>query len=201
MKVCTGCGIEKGFGEFHKRSASVDGLNARCKVCMKLADAKRYQNNTEARAERNKIYRTKNSEVLKIKKKFYQKNRPQAIRDAENARKREWRKANSARVREWHERYHERKPHLRSAFNAKYKAAKLQATPVWANFKAIEEFYAAADFLSMVTGEWYEVDHIVPIRSKLVCGLHCEANLQILTLEANRSKSNRFWPDMPGIPF
>jgi hypothetical protein len=41
------------------------------------------------------------------------------------------------------------------------------------------------------------VDHIVPLVSKFVCGLHCEANLQLLPGPENQRKGNRVWPDMP----
>ena len=40
---------------------------------------------------------------------------------------------------------------------------------------------------------------IVPIINPLVCGLHCESNLQILRADENMKKSNRHWPDMPTI--
>lgn len=42
-----------------------------------------------------------------------------------------------------------------------------------------------------------EVDHIVPIKSDIVCGLHCIDNFQLMTREDNARKGNRFWPDMP----
>ena len=32
--------------------------------------------------------------------------------------------------------------------------------------------------LKKTTGQRWEVDHIVPIKSKLVCGLHCASNLR-----------------------
>ncbi|HEX4608225.1 MAG TPA: hypothetical protein VH092_08465 [Urbifossiella sp.] len=61
----------------------------------------------------------------------------------------------------------------------------------WADLDAIKSIYQDANRLGLT------VDHIVPLVSKLVCGLHCEANLQLITFEENLRKSNRFWPDMP----
>jgi len=88
----------------------------------------------------------------------------------------------------------------RGAINAranKRNATKIKATPSWADLKAIKEIYELAVFLSETLGEPYHVDHIVPLRSKLVCGLHWEQNLQVLPWLENIQKSNKTWPDMP----
>ena len=66
------------------------------------------------------------------------------------------------------------------------------ATPRWADPRAIREFYRAAP-------DGHDVDHIVPLVSQHVCGLHCEANLQYLPSALNQSKRNFWWPDMPRI--
>jgi hypothetical protein len=84
-----------------------------------------------------------------------------------------------------------------NAKTARRKAREMKATPLWADREKIEEFYFAADFLGMVTGEWYHVDHSVPMQSEIVCGLHTEQNLQVLPASDNLRKSNRRWPDMP----
>lgn len=76
------------------------------------------------------------------------------------------------------------------------RALKMQATPAWADVDAIGAFYAEARRLTRETGIAHHVDHIVPLKSKLVCGLHCEANLQVLPGAANLSKGNRVWPNM-----
>lgn len=55
--------------------------------------------------------------------------------------------------------------------------------------------YRTAEKLTQDTGVMYHVDHIIPINSPLVCGLHTDANLQILTAEENMKKSNRLIPE------
>ena len=61
----------------------------------------------------------------------------------------------------------------------------------WADLDAMAEVYQEAEYTGL------HVDHIIPLQSKHVCGLHVWDNLQLLTESENKAKGNRRWPDMP----
>lgn len=84
-----------------------------------------------------------------------------------------------------------------AAKQARRRLALEQATPQWADLKLMLNLYEEAQVISASTGVSHHVDHVVPLTSKYVCGLHCEANLQVLPGAENISKSNRRWPDKP----
>lgn len=63
-----------------------------------------------------------------------------------------------------------------------------QAKVSWADQSKIAAIYEQARELG------YHVDHIVPLNSELVCGLHVEYNLTVLPPEDNIKKSNKFDP-------
>jgi hypothetical protein len=84
-----------------------------------------------------------------------------------------------------------------NAKSAQYRANKFKAMPIWADKEEIKLAYAIAKRVSLETGIMYHVDHIVPLKSKIVCGLHVPANLQLLTHSANSAKCNKHWPNMP----
>lgn len=66
-----------------------------------------------------------------------------------------------------------------------------QATPAWANRDAMAAVYRQA-LLMRADGIDVHVDHVIPLNHDLVCGLHNEFNLQILTRDDNIAKSNNF---------
>lgn len=84
----------------------------------------------------------------------------------------------------YHKNYVEEHRSDYNARNALRRAAKLQATPIWADLEKIKEIYATCP-------EGYHVDHEYPLISDWVCGLHVHQNLQHLTAEENLRKGNR----------
>lgn len=68
-----------------------------------------------------------------------------------------------------------------------YQASKLQRTPSWSDLQKIREIY-------LLCPKGYDVDHIIPLQSKIVSGLHVPENLQYLPSTENKSKTNKFEP-------
>ena len=155
--------------------------------------------------ERSAIWRKKNPERWKeIQNRFkesgyyakwYQENKDRLKKLSSS-----WAKRNPERKRMAHSKWAKRNPSKMAAKNAKRIACFLRATPAWANDFFIDEIYdLAARRTKLQTGghaKW-NVDHIVPLQSTIVCGLHVEHNLQVIPGSINQSKNNRHWPDMP----
>lgn len=78
--------------------------------------------------------------------------------------------------------------------SARRRATKLNATPKWLSkhqLEHIKAYYETAAVLSKEWGVQMDVDHIIPLMGKNVCGLHVPWNLQVMIHVANREKSNR----------
>lgn len=80
--------------------------------------------------------------------------------------------------------------------NTKRRLTVEQATPKWIVESEVARVYEQAAEMERITGQKYHVDHVVPLISKFVCGLHVQHNLQILPATENLRKHNRHWPDM-----
>ena len=73
---------------------------------------------------------------------------------------------------------------LKNSYTKKRRAKIKKATPLFADTKAMRQFYN-----NRPTG--MHVDHIIPITSDVVCGLHVEWNLQYLTPQQNADKGQK----------
>ena len=89
---------------------------------------------------------------------------------------------------------HARRRATNCANTRAYNLKKSHAMPLWADRRAIEEFYIEAREKTVKTGVKHQVDHIIPLRHKLVCGLHIPVNLQVIPASENFRKHNRFNP-------
>lgn len=173
MKTCRRCFINKLASEFRADSRYADGLGSWCKECHRARNSDWAKENRARLTEKSALWRAAN---------------PKKAQEVALRSSRKLSKQRAAYSYEWTRANRDK----RRATTAKRKAAKLQATPKWANMTKIAAFYAAAP-------AGCDVDHIVPLVSPFVCGLHCEANLQYLPSAENQSKRNFRWPDMPCI--
>ena len=192
-KQCRRCGGLKEANEFNRDPSRKDGLSSLCQPCARAVVAE---------------WRKKYPERARESKKKWERNNPDKARKSRArraARLKEWKRAyyavwdkvNAHKRASYLTKYRKAHPEKYSAQTAKRLAQKRRAMPVWATANKIAWFYAEARRLSESTGIKHHVDHIVPLISKAVCGLHVEHNLQVVPGSVNTQKQNRFWPDMP----
>jgi len=109
----------------------------------------------------------------------------------------EWRANNRDLMNTYKRKYVKSNPLKFLAYTQKRNAQKLNAMPAWANMFFIQEIYELAYMRTKATGFVWHVDHMVPLQSKIVCGLHTEQNLAVIPAHENLVKGNRFWENMP----
>lgn len=130
------------------------------------------------------------SECNKLYCRAYRQRNLEKRREASRA----WRDNNLEKARKNLSKWKKSNKNTVNALNSKRRATQLKALATWADFAAIRNIYEECERRTRETGVQHEVDHIYPLQSKYMCGLHVETNLQILTKEENASKGNRTWP-------
>jgi 5-methylcytosine-specific restriction endonuclease McrA len=152
-----------------------------CVECLKVE----WQKGNETRAEYFRKYNQSEAGQL-AKQEYYKRNKAAVVARAQArpaAEKRAYRNA-------WKENNVEQV----LADNKVRRRKHRDATPPWITRKQKTEMralYQAAIHMSKTTGERYVVDHIIPLRSDVVCGLHVPWNLRVITQEENLKKSNK----------
>ena len=110
---------------------------------------------------------------------------------------REYALLNSDKRKENTRRWKELNPQKCSAISSFRRAAQRQSVPPWLTEEdrgEIERIYALSQWMASVTGENFHVDHIYPLTSDFMCGLHVPSNLVVLSASDNARKSNTWWP-------
>lgn len=69
------------------------------------------------------------------------------------------------------------------------------ATPDWVDRKHLQRLHEWAKFVSLTTGVYHVLDHIVPLTHPDVCGLTVPCNLRVITYAQNAAKSNKWNPN------
>jgi hypothetical protein len=220
MPVCKTCAVDYPEEGFHKSPTCKGGRRSVCKQCVAVERKQFRDANKALVAEQKRDSRIRNIEKCRAKDaKYYANNKAKHAaagkswyernKESAKARAKAWADANPERVKAAKAK---NKLTRKDTVKAEYKRNKADyfaraaarratikdATPQWADKEAIAEMYVIAGKLnSFFTKPIVHVDHIVPLNNPLVCGLHTEANLQVLSAKANLSKRNRHWPDMP----
>lgn len=195
-KTCTRCGKIKPLNGFHKKAGGRDGLKSVCKECCKLQGAAYYAANRKKVLAKTTEWHKANPAKSKVYSAVYRARHPEKS-EAATAR---WKVANLEKHKTTRAKWQRVNSSKCTAATAAREARKLQATPAWnSEFDDLvfAEAYSLAKAREKATGVKWHVDHIVPLRSKLVCGLHTPSNIQVIPATDNIKKGNRYWPDMP----
>lgn len=163
-----------------------DATLKKCPDCAKISRKQRYWKNRNAELLQNKKWRESNKKYVRAyRKKWHQQNKSyfqkwwNKNKEQGNLKREEWKRKNKHKLIE--------------SYNRR-RALKLNAVPKWVDVVKIQNIYKEASVLTKTTGIQHHVDHIYPLTSKYMCGLHVHTNLQILTATENLSKGNRVWP-------
>ena len=150
--------------------------------------AKNYQQNSEVYKARARRWERENAARKRAMRAQYRAANRDKIKQIGRA---DWRKHNVKR-RAAKRTYRAAHPELGAHDVRLRQTRKQQATPAWADLAAMKAMYRRAAELSRRTGVKHHVDHDVPLKHPLVCGLHNEFNLRVIPAVENQSKGNSF---------
>jgi hypothetical protein len=150
--------------------------------CLNCRNIQSNANYHKKAAEGNAWHQLNKEKHNLIGREQYKKNQ-----EARKEKWRKWREANIAHDRKRNQQYGQKQKDIVRRKAAKRRANKKTQTPVWANIQEINRIYKECP-------KGFHVDHIYPLKSKYMCGLHVENNLQIISATENICKGNRSWP-------
>lgn len=193
MKSCLLCKQEKPLEDFHRHSSNISGRTSYCKPCMKSYKQQYETKNKEKITAYGLKYRQENKE--KLREKFKQNYSKPEVRERHLARGQWWRESRQDAYKEGQRAWRENNPEKLAHYSAYHRALRKQAIPNWySEFDdfVVKEAYRLSRLRAKFTGILWEVDHIIPIAGRTVCGLHVWNNFAVIPASENRSKFNRY---------
>lgn len=151
---------------------------------VKELDAQRRKENPGRCNEYKAAWKARNKDKVRASGLEYRTKNP----DGTKAATKRWRESNKERHRELIRAWQIANPGRVAAWVGDRRAARLNAVVPWADEQAIRAIYKEAVTRGL------SVDHIIPLQHPLVCGLHVQGNLQLLTPSENSRKGNKFDP-------
>ena len=118
---------------------------------------------------------------------YYVENKDKIINNVKS-----WYECNKDHRKEYRRKHYESNKGAYSASSRQRQAAKLNATPSWADEEQIKRIYDLCIKITERTGVVHHVDHVIPLQGEDVCGLHVENNLAIIPAKMNLSKGNSY---------
>ena len=184
-----------------------------CTVC--LADRRREYmrewskaNPEEKKKRAAQWYESNKEEIIeRVRANYYKdldksraKAREYAVQNAEKGRERikKWSKDNFDRKKASDQKWKKENKARDHSNKAKYRAARRQACPPWVDdvhMERIHAIYKLRRDISEQTGVVHEVDHIVPLQGKTVCGLHVWWNLRVISRQENNRRPRVWIPE------
>ena len=199
FKCCTDCLIVKPGIDFCQRN--VNGVlycMAYCRKCQNKRKSLWFKANPEVKKNQDAAYYKVNAEKIKQRSKNWAASNPDKVRSMKSktktGRQAEYQK-NKYKYREMTKAWSKKHPEYRAARDAIRRKNTNLAKPKWANSFFINEIYSLAQLRTKITGDQWDVDHIIPLQSKIVCGLHVPENLRVILHTDNMAKGNKFNPD------
>jgi hypothetical protein len=119
-----------------------------------------------------------------------------ANKDKVRADAKTWAAANPDKIKAKAIRHIKKHPDAYTARSVASVAKRAKRVPQWLTSEdkwLMREAYLLAKLRTELFGFKWEVDHIIPLRGKLVSGLHVPTNLQVLPKTENRNKRNHYF--------
>lgn len=135
--------------------------------------------------------RIRKNKISRVAKKIIRATR--GISEKERLSNMKRRIKNRQKYKEYDRDRREKFPHIHARSCSNRRANKLNATLKLLNLnKHFDAIYKQCKLYEKITKTKYNVDHIIPLKNKNVCGLHVPWNLQIITFSQNMIKHNKF---------